>query len=232
MISATMIERLGPEEMITYLRIALWHERREVSNLQRLADEVWFRDLWRAEQWINALERRGLITDVEGRFRAQYGPEMFAEWQRRKHEQRDAQFEREVLAGKAWVNARKVGRLEQASQTVASPRIAVPTEPTEEDGSWVGEWPLPDSAARPPKGQSVVYVLYGKRDRAVYVGSTDNFQVRMKAHQAGGKRWNSWTAFPCADREEAYEVEAEYLDEYMPQLNVQGPQRRKEAGDR
>lgn len=114
------------------------------------------------------------------------------------------------------------------SRTASTPRIPPDSDLYEKnaDGGWGGPWPL-GSAKRPPRGQSVVYVLFGHTGRAVYVGSTDNFLARMKAHQASGKKWNSWIAIPCASREEAYEVEAEYLTEYMPHLNVQGPRQKK-----
>lgn len=58
-----LIERLGFEETITYLRIALWHQRGEESSIARLAEEVWFGDGWRAEMWVSALCRRGLVQE-------------------------------------------------------------------------------------------------------------------------------------------------------------------------
>jgi GIY-YIG catalytic domain-containing protein len=229
-----LVEELGFEELITFARLTLWHDRKEASNMRRLADEVWYGEMERAAMWVSQLQERGLVVCSETYQRGleTLYPEMRE--QRLKREGRE-QAARELAERREQEQERRdKARAEQErrreqEREQALMRSGISHEPTEEDGSWIGPWPLVDEP-RPPKGQAVVYVLFSARGRAVYVGSTDNFLARMKAHQASGKRWTTWTALPCADREEAYDVEAEYLDEYMPQLNVQGPQRR--SGDR
>lgn len=93
----------------------------------------------------------------------------------------------------------------------------------DEDGHWRGAWPIPADGHYPPKGQNVVYLLRADNELVVYVGSTNHFAARMKAHQGVGKRWSTWTAIPCDSREEAYDVESEYMATHMPHLNVAGP---------
>lgn len=90
------------------------------------------------------------------------------------------------------------------------------------DGNWSGRWPLQPDSRFPPKGKDVVYVLRVASGLVVYVGSTSNFSARMKAHHSAGKRWASWTAQACDTREDAYDVENEFLQTYMPHLNEVG----------
>lgn len=84
-------------------------------------------------------------------------------------------------------------------------------------GSWQGTFPITDPPA-PSAGMDVVYVLYDHANVPCYVGSTDNFRVRLARH-GRDKRFATWTAFPCPDREAAYQLEERLLAEHMPYLN-------------
>lgn len=88
----------------------------------------------------------------------------------------------------------------------------------EPDGTWAGEYPLADDA-RPPDGQSVVYVLFDPENAPCYVGSSEQFATRLRAHEKGGKRFARWIAYPCADRGAAYALEDRLLKEHKPYLN-------------
>lgn len=59
-----LIEQLCVEELHTYLHIARWHQRGESADIRRLADEVWFGDLYKANRWVFELAQRGLILTV------------------------------------------------------------------------------------------------------------------------------------------------------------------------
>lgn len=85
------------------------------------------------------------------------------------------------------------------------------------DGTWQGEYPLGD-APRPPDGQSVVYVLYDDANVPCYVGSTERFKSRLRQH-ARDKKFARWAAYPCDDREAAYQLEERLLREHKPYLN-------------
>lgn len=91
------------------------------------------------------------------------------------------------------------------------------------DGSWHGTWPLRNGEPYPLKGHNVVYVLFDDQRIPVYVGSSGHWNERMKQHVRAGKQWTSWLAHPCRDREAAYAAEAEFLRQFMPELNIQGP---------
>lgn len=87
------------------------------------------------------------------------------------------------------------------------------------DGNWRGTCPLPSRDSSPPTGQSVVYVLFDAENVPCYVGSTEDFRPRLKAHLRDGKPVVRWLAYPCADREAAYVLETRLLRERKPYLN-------------
>lgn len=94
----------------------------------------------------------------------------------------------------------------------------VNTLPNGPEGTWVGTWPM-DGGPRPAPGASVVYVLFDADNEPCYVGSTRTFHERMREHQRLGKRFVRWQAYPCRDREHAYELEVRLLGEHLPHLN-------------
>ncbi|MFI6658112.1 GIY-YIG nuclease family protein [Streptomyces sp. NPDC050523] len=85
--------------------------------------------------------------------------------------------------------------------------------------TWVGEWPCPERAPTPLKGVAVVYILFDAASEPCYVGSTSHFRTRMNNHVKQGKVFESWQAYPCPDRESAYQLEDKLLKERLPQLN-------------
>lgn len=87
------------------------------------------------------------------------------------------------------------------------------------DGNWRGEYPFTDDCRTPPNKISVVYVLYDERNTPCYVGSTEQFRTRLSSHRREGKRFSRWMAYPCADREAAYAMEARLHAEHLPHLN-------------
>lgn len=89
-----------------------------------------------------------------------------------------------------------------------------------EAGSWSGESSLKQRAPRPPDGQSVVYVLFDHKNVPCYVGSTDKFKTRIGCHRRDkSKPFVRWAAYPCADRDAAYQLEDRLLKEHKPYLN-------------
>lgn len=96
-------------------------------------------------------------------------------------------------------------------------------------GTWYGTWPLPAGDPYPLKGRDVVYVLFDDSRTPVYVGSSGNWLYRMKDHVKAGKRWASWIAHPCRDRGEAYALEARFIQQYKPDLNILTPRQYSEA---
>jgi predicted GIY-YIG superfamily endonuclease len=104
--------------------------------------------------------------------------------------------------------------------------------PTGPHGSWTNYDPrwdrsLPDWVSctpsdenpMPPRGQSVVYVLYDRFGIPCYVGSTGDFPQRLKWHLKDRKPVVVWVAFPCDNREAAYSLEDRLLKQHMPYLN-------------
>lgn len=87
------------------------------------------------------------------------------------------------------------------------------------DGNWRGEYPFTDASRTPTFGVSVVYVLFDEGNRPCYVGSTGRFRVRLSAHARDGKEFVRWLAYPCKDRNHAYELEDRLLREHKPYLN-------------
>lgn len=92
------------------------------------------------------------------------------------------------------------------------------TPDADADGSWSGEYPLDQSARVPGRGVPVVYVLFDPEYVPCYVGSTGNMRVRLKAHDRD-KAFVAWRAAPTSSRDEAYEIETEWLRGYKPYLN-------------
>jgi hypothetical protein len=99
------------------------------------------------------------------------------------------------------------------------PELMTRYQPNMPDGSWRGPFPLRDTEHRPRAGVNVVYALYDRQDEPCYVGSTGDFRARLRAHKADGKRFTTWAAWPCKDREEAYQREVQLLRASMPYLN-------------
>lgn len=87
------------------------------------------------------------------------------------------------------------------------------------EGTWIGESPCASDAPAPTEGIPVVYVLFDDTNAPCYVGSTDNFRQRIKAHAKQGKHFARWQAHRCRDREHAYELEVRLLKENKPYLN-------------
>lgn len=96
---------------------------------------------------------------------------------------------------------------------------AVRWQPNEMTGTWSGTWPLSDRDHRPAPRVSVVYVLFDAHNEPIYVGSTADFRIRLKAHAKDGKPFVRWQAYPSADREAAYLLEDRLLRERKPRLN-------------
>jgi predicted GIY-YIG superfamily endonuclease len=90
-------------------------------------------------------------------------------------------------------------------------------EPNDGAG-WSGELPLRPKDHRPRTGQSVVYILFDDANVPCYVGSTNGFKGRFYAHLRD-KAFRRWVAYPCADREAAYDLEVRLLREHKPYLN-------------
>lgn len=60
-----VVDALGVEELATYIRLMVWHDRGEAADLDRLAKEQWFGDRHRAGMWVDELRRKGLVVTSE-----------------------------------------------------------------------------------------------------------------------------------------------------------------------
>lgn len=87
------------------------------------------------------------------------------------------------------------------------------------DEPWSGTFPLQKGEEWPPKGAFVVYVLFDSEGVVCYVGSTKQFNQRMKAHVRDGKRFVRWQAWSCTDRQAAYAMESRFLQQHRPYYN-------------
>lgn len=85
---------------------------------------------------------------------------------------------------------------------------------------WFGTAFLGPTDPAPLEGTPVVYVLYDVANEPIYVGSTRDFLNRLAAHLRDGKPVARWMAYPCRDREAAYELEEKLLAEYKLPLNM------------
>lgn len=103
--------------------------------------------------------------------------------------------------------------------SLATLRLHRANRPNGPHGAWNGCYPLAADTPRPISGTNVVYVLFDDNLTPCYVGSTSHFSARLRAHWRTGKRWSRWAAFPCRDRDEAYQLEGKLLAEHMPYLN-------------
>lgn len=103
----------------------------------------------------------------------------------------------------------------------AAMRSLIAAIPNGPNGSWYGVGRIPSvDHPMPTNGQSVVYVLYDAENQPCYVGSSEQFRIRLKAHIKDGKPVTYWTAFPCPDRDAAYRLEDRLLKQYKPYLNI------------
>ena len=91
--------------------------------------------------------------------------------------------------------------------------------PNAGDGIWEGLFPLDSRDPAPPHPVPVVYSLFDD-DGLCYVGSTDDFRTRLRAHRKGGKVFTGWTAQAFRSRREAYTVERSLITRYRPRLNT------------
>lgn len=85
--------------------------------------------------------------------------------------------------------------------------------------SWIGDYPFHPGTVAPIAGVSVVYVLFDASNEPCYVGSTEKFRPRLRAHAKDGKQFVRWQAHPCRNREHAYLLEDRLLKEHLPRLN-------------
>lgn len=128
-----------------------------------------------------------------------------------------------------WFKARDVGGFihrwnehfegEYQSRRIRHTRDRVLRTRPDDDGNWRGTWPMPDRAPAPPFGQSVVYVLFDAENVPCYVGSSEQLRTRLRAHDSDGKQFVHWLAYPCRDRQDAFELEDRLLREHKPYLN-------------
>jgi len=92
-------------------------------------------------------------------------------------------------------------------------------QPNGPAGTWIGPWPLGDDDALPMPGSCVVYILFDAFNEPIYVGSTGDFRIRLKAHAKQKKPFVRWQAYVTDDREAAYRLEVKLLKEHLPRLN-------------
>jgi hypothetical protein len=136
---------------------------------------------------------------------------------------RDLYYEfRDIAAsgfGKRWDAAVAIPWSKLTKQTGA-------WRPNGPGGSWHGSGvPIWPNDPCPANGISVVYVLYEADWSPCYVGSSEQFRQRIKAHKKT-KAFEYWRAWPCTDRADAYRRESEMLAEVMPHLNKRREGRR------
>lgn len=105
-----------------------------------------------------------------------------------------------------------------AARVVAYARSRPQRSPNGYDGSWSGPYPFA-TGPTPGDATSVAYVLLDAEQVVAYVGSTGGFRGRMNQHARDGKRFTHWRAYPCRDRQAAYDLEARLIRELQPYLN-------------
>ena len=115
------------------------------------------------------------------------------------------------------------GRTTRWNEAVPVPWLRMPKlslwQPNGPAGTWVGTWPMSDGASVPAPYQPVVYVLFDEASEPIYVGSTGDLRIRLKAHAKQHKPFVRWQAYAAADREAAYQLETKLLREHKPSLN-------------
>jgi hypothetical protein len=172
------------------------------SKIDRLAQA-------RADSWDQALStvarmyRAGeidmtVLIDLYAEMRVSFGPGFTRQWNK------------SIPVGSEGIKA-EILRRDYAKR---AGHLNAPNGP---NGTWQGGVPDRGSPA-PPRGQSVVYVLFDASNTPIYVGSTYTFRARLNTHLKD-KPVASWTAFPCRNREHAYELEDLLLKQYKPTLN-------------
>jgi hypothetical protein len=97
-------------------------------------------------------------------------------------------------------------------------RPKITARPMKRPPEYVGHWPLPESDPCPRDGEAVVYHLY-RGDDLRYVGVTEHFPTRLKAHAHGGRQFDRWTAYICADRRSAEAFEQQCINRKRPPEN-------------
>jgi hypothetical protein len=91
-------------------------------------------------------------------------------------------------------------------------------QPNGPGGSWSGPHPF-DEGPTPGDATPVAYMLYDHLGKVCYVGSTGGFRGRINCHARDGKRFTSWRAYPCSDRDAAYALEMRLIRKHQPYLN-------------
>lgn len=84
---------------------------------------------------------------------------------------------------------------------------------------WRGSFPLGGEKV-PRRDVPVVYLLFDERGEPAYVGSTESFRERMSGHHIRADHpIETWMAWRCRNREDAYLMEERLLAEHKPYLN-------------
>ena len=94
------------------------------------------------------------------------------------------------------------------------------------DNTWAGPtgWDGIDDSLLPPPGVHVAYVLIANGGAPAHIGFTHHFRARVKRLHHAGMTWTSWTAWPCADREQARALRADIAATYdLPQHSGAAP---------
>lgn len=161
---------------------------------------------------LNAVKRESweqLLTTVSRMYRAgELTPEELLELQLEMRSSFGTGY------GKVWDSVMPVP-CQKVRHIVERRRRNTPNGPL---GSWFGTFPIETQPA-PTQGESVVYVLFDEYNEPCYVGSTEVFRTRMADHRASKPGLRSWTAYPCRDRDHAYELEVQLLNEHKPRMN-------------
>lgn len=95
--------------------------------------------------------------------------------------------------------------------------------PPGNDATWSGDtgWDGLDGGDLPPRGTHVVYALFDHTGVPVWIGMTQQFRAKVKRHHRAGTTWVSWTAWPCADRDDALVVRRRIIEQYnLPNVAV------------
>lgn len=207
-ISPEVVTDLPVDALAAYVTVLLWIDRGEEATAARLAADVFDGDEARATDAVIELFARRFFVSPEQH--AEDADTRARDWA-------------ESLYGSRTLPGDDNGPI--ADQEPYR-WLRLKPEPNGPAGSWQGSWPLAEGDHCPPRGACLVYVLFDADNVPVYVGSSETFRSRMKQYTAAGKTWTAWVAHPCADRDDAYDVESRFLRQYKPVLNVQGARTR------
>lgn len=127
-----------------------------------------------------------------------------------------------IAYGKGWSKRLKAAGLPD----LAAVQRAILGVHNDGPGRWRGRFPVNPDDPRPPRGTWVVYQLLAGDD-LLYIGSSGDLVVRLKAHSRD-KEFDGWRAAECPTEQSCRDLETALIDRYRPPMNRVIPKPRVE----